>query len=104
MYTGLFKTLQLTVKNLSPYVGNELYGFKGSSTQPWGYVELLVAFGEKEAKKTIKIPFLVIDYLSLQLHYRENRARPTGRCMFNRSSEVEIPCKRWHHRLSQRRH
>jgi len=62
MYTGLFKTLQLTEKNLSPYVRNELYGFNGSSTQPWGYVELLVTFSEKEAKKTIKIPFLVIDY------------------------------------------
>jgi len=32
MYTRLFKTLQLTEKNLSPYVGNELYGFNGSST------------------------------------------------------------------------
>jgi hypothetical protein len=51
MYTSLFKTLQLTEKNLSPYVGNELYGFNGSSTQPWGYVELLVTFGKKEAKK-----------------------------------------------------
>jgi len=61
IYTDLFKTLQLTDKNLSPYVGNELYGFNGSSTQPWGYVELLVTFGKKEAKKTIKIPFLVID-------------------------------------------
>jgi len=65
MYTGLFKTLQLTEKNLSPYVRNELYGFNGSSTQPWGYVELLVTFSEKEAKKTIKIPFLVIDCPSL---------------------------------------
>jgi len=65
MYTDLFKTLQLTEKNLSPYVGNELYSFNGSSTQPWGYVELLVTFGEKEAKKTIKIPFLVIDCPSL---------------------------------------
>jgi len=65
MYTRLFKTLQLTEKNLSPYIGNELYGFNGSSTQPWGYVELLVTFGEKEAKKTIKIPFLVIDCPSL---------------------------------------
>jgi len=65
MHTSLFKTLQLTEKNLSPYVGNELYGFNGSSTQPWGYVELLVTFGDKEAKKTIKIPFLVIDCPSL---------------------------------------
>jgi len=65
MYTGLFKTLQLTEKNLSPYIGNELYGFNGSLTQPWRYVELLVTFGEKEAKKTIKISFLVIDCPSL---------------------------------------
>jgi len=65
MYIGLFKTLQLTEKNLSPYVGNELYGFSSSSTQPWGYVELLATFGEKEAKKTIRIPFLVIDCPSL---------------------------------------
>jgi hypothetical protein len=61
MYHSLFKTLQLTEKNLSPYIGNEFYGFNGSSTQPWGYVELLVTFGEKESKKTIRIPFLVID-------------------------------------------
>jgi len=65
MYTSLLKTLQLTEKNLSPYVQNELYGFNGSSTQPWGYVELLVTFGEMDPKKTTKIPFLVIDCPSL---------------------------------------
>jgi hypothetical protein len=32
--------------NLAPYVGTELYGFNGSSTKPWGYVELLVTFGK----------------------------------------------------------
>jgi len=65
MYTELFKTLQLTEKNLSSYVGNELYGFNGSSTQPWGYVDLLVTFDKKEAKKTIKIPFFGFDCPSL---------------------------------------
>jgi len=65
MYTSLFKTLQLTEKNLSPYVESELYAFNDSSTQPWGYVQLLVTFGEGEAKKTIPVPFLVIDCLSL---------------------------------------
>ena len=34
MYTSLFKTLQLTEKNLSPYVGGELYSFNGLCTQP----------------------------------------------------------------------
>jgi len=65
MYTSLFKTLQLTEQNLSPYVESELYGFNGSSTQPSGYVQQLVTFGEGEAKKTITIPFLVIDCPSL---------------------------------------
>jgi len=65
MYTSLFKTLQLTEKNLSPYVGSALFGFNGSSTQPWDYVQLLVTFGEGEAKKTIMIPFMVINRPSL---------------------------------------
>jgi len=51
MYTSLFKTLQLTEKNLSPYVGSELYGFNSSSTQPWGYVQLLVTFGEARPRR-----------------------------------------------------
>jgi len=65
MYTGLFKTLQMTENNLSPYVGSEFYGFNESSTKPWGYVELLVSFEEGDGKKPIKIPFLVIDGASL---------------------------------------
>jgi len=65
MYTSLLKTLQLTEKNLSPYVGSELYGFNSSSKQPWSYIQLLVTFGEGEAKKTITVPFLVIDCPSL---------------------------------------
>jgi hypothetical protein len=65
MYTGMFKTFQLTKSNLAPYVGTELYGFNGSSTKPWGNVELLVTFGEGNGMKTIKITFLVIDRTSL---------------------------------------
>jgi len=65
MYTSLFKTVQLTEKNLSPYVGSELYGFNSSYKQPWSYIQLLVTFGEGEAKKTITVPFLVIDCPSL---------------------------------------
>ena len=65
MYTGLFKTLQLTESNLTPYVGTELYGFNRSSTKSWGYVERLVTFGEGNGTKTIKITFLVIDCTSL---------------------------------------
>ncbi|MCI92425.1 hypothetical protein A2U01_0113721, partial [Trifolium medium] len=45
MYSGLFKTLQLTEKNLVPHVGADLRGFNGSTTKPWGYVDLIVTFG-----------------------------------------------------------
>jgi len=65
MYTGMFKTLQLTESNLAPYVGTEIYGFNDSSTKLWGYVELLVTFEKGNGTKTIKIPFLVIDCTSL---------------------------------------
>ncbi|MCI74280.1 hypothetical protein A2U01_0095544, partial [Trifolium medium] len=46
MYSGIFKTLQLTQENLVPYVGSDLHGFNGSTTKPWGYVDLIVTFGE----------------------------------------------------------
>ncbi|KAK2383691.1 hypothetical protein QL285_071117 [Trifolium repens] len=65
MYSGLFKTLQLTEKTLSPYVGADLQGFNGATTKPWGYVELIVTFGEEEATKSIKVQFLVVDCPSL---------------------------------------
>ncbi|MCI12146.1 hypothetical protein A2U01_0033249, partial [Trifolium medium] len=65
MYSGLFKTLQLTEKNLVPYVGADLQGFNGSTTKPWGYVDLIVTFGEEKAMKSVKIRFLVVDFPSL---------------------------------------
>jgi len=65
VYTRIFKTLQMKEKNLSPYVGSKLYGFNGSSTKSRGYVELLVTFEQGEARKTIKIAFLMIAYSSL---------------------------------------
>jgi len=42
-----------------PYVGSELYGFNSSSTKPWRYLELLITFGEGEARKIVKVQFLV---------------------------------------------
>ncbi|GAU47343.1 hypothetical protein TSUD_302120 [Trifolium subterraneum] len=54
MYSGLFKVLQLTEENLVPYVGSDLQGFNGSTTKPWGYVDLIVTFGENKAIKSVK--------------------------------------------------
>jgi hypothetical protein len=65
MYYGLFKTLQLTEKNLSPFVGADLQGFNGATTKHWGYVDLIVTFGKEEATKSIKVQFLVVECPSL---------------------------------------
>ncbi|GAU50258.1 hypothetical protein TSUD_409040 [Trifolium subterraneum] len=55
MYSGLFKVLQLTEENLVPYVGSDLQGFNGSTTKFWGYVDLIVTFGENKAMKSVKV-------------------------------------------------
>ncbi|MCI46537.1 hypothetical protein A2U01_0067777, partial [Trifolium medium] len=65
MYSGLFKTLQLTEENLVPYIGPDLQGFNGSQTKPWGYVDLIVTFGEEETMKSVKVQFMVVDCPSL---------------------------------------
>ncbi|MCH90588.1 hypothetical protein A2U01_0011504 [Trifolium medium] len=65
MYSGLFKTLQLMEKNLVPYVGADLQGFNGSTTKPWGYVDLIDTFGEEKAMKSVKVQFLVVECPSL---------------------------------------
>ncbi|GAU43460.1 hypothetical protein TSUD_140980 [Trifolium subterraneum] len=65
MYSGLFKVLQLTEEILVPYVGSDLRGFHGSTTKPWGYVDLIVTFGENKAMKSVKVKFLVVDCPSL---------------------------------------
>ncbi|GAU50692.1 hypothetical protein TSUD_410480 [Trifolium subterraneum] len=66
MYSGLFKVLQLSEENLVPYVGSDLQGFNGSTTKPWGYVDLIVTFGENKAMKSVKVKFLVVDCPSPQ--------------------------------------
>src|SRR3954468_9839273 len=65
MYSHLFRTLQLDDSHLTPYVGSDLQGFNGATTKPWGYVELIVTFGEEEASRQVKTRFLVIDCKTL---------------------------------------
>ena len=55
-------------------MGSDLQGFNGTTTRPWGYVELAVTFGEEETTRTIKPQFLVIDCPSL---YQCILGRPT---------------------------
>ncbi|MCI53738.1 hypothetical protein A2U01_0074985, partial [Trifolium medium] len=59
------ETLQLTERNLTPYVGSDLQGFNGTTTKPWGYVDLIVTVGANETEKSIKVQFLVVDCPSL---------------------------------------
>ncbi|MCI11753.1 hypothetical protein A2U01_0032855, partial [Trifolium medium] len=53
MYTSIFKVLGLEREHLSPYVGSDLQGFNGSTSRPWGYVDLIVTFGQGETAKSI---------------------------------------------------
>jgi hypothetical protein len=65
MFSQCFTTLQLDEIYLAPYVGSDLQGFNGAMTKPWGYVDLVVTFGEEDAARSVKIQFLVVDCPSL---------------------------------------
>ncbi|XP_058764162.1 uncharacterized protein LOC131637579 [Vicia villosa] len=78
MYSHLFRTLQLDDSHLTPYVGSDLQGFNGATTKPWGYVELIVTFGEEEASRQVKTRFLVIDCKTLY------------NCIFGRPTLAEL--------------
>ncbi|MCI72796.1 hypothetical protein A2U01_0094060, partial [Trifolium medium] len=43
----------------------DLQGFNGTTTKPWGYVDLIVTVGDNETAKSIKVQFLVVDCPSL---------------------------------------
>ncbi|MCI19278.1 hypothetical protein A2U01_0040434, partial [Trifolium medium] len=90
MYSALFKTLQLTEKNLVPYIGADLQGFNGSTTKPWGYVDLIVTFGEEESTKSVKVQFLVVDCPSL---YNCIIGRTTLAELFAVSSTIHLKMK-----------
>ncbi|GAU43325.1 hypothetical protein TSUD_390240 [Trifolium subterraneum] len=90
MYLGLFKVLQLTEENLVPYVGSDLQGLNGSTTKPWGYVDLIVTFGENKAMKSVKVKFLVVDCPSL---YNCIIGRPTLAELFAVSSTIHLKLK-----------
>ncbi|GAU40562.1 hypothetical protein TSUD_35790 [Trifolium subterraneum] len=90
MYSGLFKVLQLTEENFVPYVGSDLQGFNGSTTKPWGYVDLIVTFGENKAMKSVKVKFLVVDCPSL---YNCIIGRPTLAELFAVSSTIHLKLK-----------
>ena len=55
-------------------MGSDLQGFNGSTSKPWGYVELMVTFSEGTATRQVKVRFLVIDCPSL---YNCILGRPT---------------------------
>ncbi|KAK2437304.1 hypothetical protein QL285_022212 [Trifolium repens] len=65
MFSQCFTALQLDETYLAPYVGSDLQGFNGATTKPWGYVDLVVTFGEGDAARSVKIQFLVVDCPSL---------------------------------------
>ncbi|GAU50359.1 hypothetical protein TSUD_409320 [Trifolium subterraneum] len=64
--------------------------FKGSTTKPWGYVDLIVTFGENKAMKSVKVKFLVVDCPSL---YNYIIGRPTLAELFAVSSTIHLKLK-----------
>ncbi|GAU42817.1 hypothetical protein TSUD_288450 [Trifolium subterraneum] len=84
------KVTELTEENLVPYVGSDLQGFNGSTTKPWGYVDLIVTFGENKAMKSVKVKFLVVDCPSL---YNCIIGRPTLAKLFAVSSTIHLKLK-----------
>ncbi|GAU49214.1 hypothetical protein TSUD_369830 [Trifolium subterraneum] len=87
IFSGLFKVLQLTEENLVPYVGSDLQGFNGSTTKPWGYVDLIVTFGENKAMKSVKVKFLKSTtkpwgYVDLIVTFGENKAMKSVKVKF----------------------
>ncbi|GAU27977.1 hypothetical protein TSUD_373720 [Trifolium subterraneum] len=84
------QTLQSTEENLVPYVGSDIQGFNGSTTKPWGYVDLIVTFGENKAMKSVKVKFLVVDCPSL---YNCIIGRPTLAELFAVSSTIHLKLK-----------
>ncbi|GAU49235.1 hypothetical protein TSUD_183260 [Trifolium subterraneum] len=80
----------LTEENLVPYVGSDLQGFNGSTTKPWGYVDLIVTFGENKAMKSVKVKFLVVDCPSL---YNCIIGLPTLAELFAVSSTIHLKLK-----------
>jgi hypothetical protein len=55
----------LTETNLVAYIRSKLYAFNGYSTKPWGYVNFMATFYQGEARRTMRVQFLVIDCKSL---------------------------------------
>ncbi|GAU48692.1 hypothetical protein TSUD_186850 [Trifolium subterraneum] len=77
-------------ETLVPYVGSDLQGFNGSTTKPWGYVDLIVTFCENKAMKSVKVKFLVIDCPSL---HNYTNGRPTLAELFAVSSTIHLKLK-----------
>ncbi|GAU38058.1 hypothetical protein TSUD_146160 [Trifolium subterraneum] len=89
-FDELEKASSLTEENLVPYVGSDLQGFNGSTKKRWGYVDLIVTFGEDKAMKSVKVKFLVVDCPSL---YNCIFGRPTLAELFAVSSTIHLKLK-----------
>lgn len=61
MYTNLLENMCLTNKNCIPCKGSDLQRLNALTTRPCGYIELMVSFGKKGARKIVKTQFLIID-------------------------------------------
>ncbi|CAJ2668042.1 unnamed protein product [Trifolium pratense] len=75
---GLNKITLGSVKRKFEELENVCSGFNGSTTKPWGYVDLIVTFGEEKAMKSVRTQFMVVDCPSLY------------NCIIGRTTLVEL--------------
>lgn len=60
MYSDMFEKMDIERGNLCPYEGSNSLAFNGTTTLPWGYVELSVSVGDKKDVPEVNLEFLVI--------------------------------------------
>ncbi|PNY15649.1 hypothetical protein L195_g012350 [Trifolium pratense] len=68
IYEALFTKLGLQKKDLVLYKGTYLQGFNGSTTRPWGFLDVPVTFWDgkkKDLKRTINVQFFVVSRRSV---------------------------------------
>lgn len=65
LYSSLFKKICLGRGSLIPYTDSDLQAFNGTTTHPWGYIELMVYVVEGIDIQSTSTQFLVILCMSL---------------------------------------
>lgn len=65
MYSKLFKKMNLERGNLLPCEGSNLQAFNGTTTCPWGYVEMVISVDDRKDVRSVIFKFLIVSCKSI---------------------------------------